>query len=164
MERSLRILAGAFTGFVTAGVLALAIAASAQMTFPEMNGKIACHVPSVRSARAARLVVSHFVAWAVLRKDPLRARALVTPALAAGTTRRDWRRGFIPVVPFVARGQVRLTIRVDVQCRHSMVFNVGLHAVDAGGEPELFRLDEVRRGGRWLVDYWGPPGIPAPYG
>jgi hypothetical protein len=43
-----------------------------------------------------------------------------------------------------------------------LVFRVVLFAVDEGGEPELFRLDEVRDSDRWLIDYWGPPGIPAP--
>jgi len=154
--------AAAFAGFAAAGVLALALAATAQATLRGTNGKIACHALSPRSARATQEVAGHFVAWAVLRKDPLRARALVTPALAAGTTRSDWRRGFIPVVPFIARSRIRVGLRVDTQCRHRVVFSVVLFAVDEGGEPELFRLDEVRRGSRWLVDYWGPPGVPAP--
>jgi len=110
MERSLRILAVAFMG-VTAGVLALSVAASARgLDLARHVSELTCHAPSLRSARAARKVAGHF-AWAVLRKHPLRARTLVTPALTAGTTRRDWRRGFIPVVPFIARGRIRVSLR-----------------------------------------------------
>jgi hypothetical protein len=123
-----------------------------------------CRRPSAPSAQAAKAVARHFVSWAVLRRNSLRARRLVTANLAAGTTRRDWRQGFIPVVPFVAQGRVRVTISAQASCRQTIVFDVVLRAVDAvdGGKVEQYRLDELRRRGRWLVDYWGPPAIPAP--
>jgi hypothetical protein len=68
----------------------------------------------------------------------------------------------IPVVPFVARGRVRRTVDVDASCRRNIALGVGLLALDEGEPAEYFNLEEVRRGGRWLVDYWGPPGIAPP--
>jgi len=98
----------------------------------------------------------------VLRRHPLRARSLVTDELAAGTTRNDWRRGLIPIVPFVAHGRVRATFGVDASCRSNIALGVGLRALDQAKPAEFFNLEEVRRGGRWLVDYWAPPGILPP--
>src|SRR5262245_2067669 len=152
----------------TAGAFLLAVAAvaAAVAAAPSLApaAKTSCHAPSSRSSLAARKVAGRFVAWAVLRKNPVRARGLVTSRLAAGTTPADWRRGLIPVVPFVVHGRVQITFTLDISCGHRTAFDVGLRAVDAGEEAEVFSLEEVRRSGRWLVDSWGPPGIPPPPG
>ena len=158
-------LARTVSGPAIAVTAAAMLATAAAVAIPPAGAaRKPCQAPSARSARAARTVVRRFVAWAVLRRDPLRARSLVTPELAAGTTRRDWRRGLIPVVPFVARGRLRTNFGVDASCRRNIALGVGLRALDEGEPPALFNLEEVRRGDRWLVDYWGPPGIRPPSG
>ena len=60
-------------------------------------------VPVTRAQRrAVDALLVEFAATAVARRHPENAWPLVTPAMRAGTTLGDWRRGELPVFPYPA--------------------------------------------------------------
>jgi hypothetical protein len=105
-------------------------------------------------------VARKFVSTAVTREDPGNAFVLAGPSLRNGTTKAQWERGEIPVVPYPVEDA---RWRVD----YSYVDEVGLEVYvwpepDAGLRPMIFLVSmiAVRNAGerRWLVDGWLPRG------
>ena len=63
-------------------------------------------VPLTRAdRRQIDAVLDRFVTSAILRHHPIGAWAVSTKGLRAGTTRRQWARGDVPVFPYPARGR-----------------------------------------------------------
>lgn len=113
----------------------------------------------VDSSASPDVVHDRFVASAVLRRRTACSYGIVTPTLRQGLTLADWKRGAIPVVPFPTHALRTLSMDVfprDLAAgrRTSLVV---LAADDLG--QAAFEVTIVRRGGRWLVDYWAPAGM-----
>ena len=117
--------------------------------------------PSVPLTPARRRTINGlldvFVPAAVERRDPLRALPLVTPAFRAGTSRADWKRGDLPVVPYDAEGSrfhgwtlgysLADEMSVDVLLRPGATETRGALAFTA-----VFK----RLHGNWLIDAFIP--------
>jgi len=141
--------------FLAAAVLALALAAPA-LGAPRLT-------PAERASINKTLDI--FVNHAVKRQNPAAAYDFVAPELRAGTSRKAWAKGNIPVYPFPAAGHtfhgwtVLYVTREEVGAelellprRHSKVSPIIFHV--------YFR--PVR--GRWLVDSFMPAATLAPIG
>jgi hypothetical protein len=110
--------------------------------------------------RAAIATAAAFLETAVRREHAERAYDLVAPSLRGGTTRSDWRRGDIPVIPYPVDGA---RWRLD----YSYAGEIGLQVAvfpepGAALRPMVFDLSLRAFGGgaarRWLVDSWSPRG------
>ncbi|MEP6978585.1 MAG: hypothetical protein ABI948_11080 [Thermoleophilia bacterium] len=120
-----------------------------------VNEKPVPVTPAMRRQVDATLVP--FVATAVTRKDPVAAWDLATAAMKAGTTRADWARGDLPVLPYPAipaqarSWTVLSSVKNDLVAdlvfqppkgskRGPVEFNVELKAIGSGAAR------------RWLID------------
>jgi hypothetical protein len=113
-----------------------------------------------RDRKAIDRALDRFVPAAVDRADPARAYDLVTPALRAGTTRRDWATGSIPVQPFPARGRSFHHWTLSYSYRNHVGLELLLaprRGADVG--PIAFAVDFRRIGNRWLVDSFIPAAV-----
>src|SRR5215207_1597038 len=113
----------------------------------------------VDSSASPDVVRDRFVASAVLRRRTACSYGIVTPTLRQGLTLADWKGGSIPVVPFPTHALRTLSMEVFPRDhaagrRTSLV----VLAADDLGQAAL-EVTIVRRGGRWLVDYWAPAGM-----
>jgi hypothetical protein len=131
---------------------------------PQVTHEEAPATPLSKSDLAAtEQTLDHFVVTAVLRRHLDEAYDLVTDQLRDGMTRAEWRKGEIPVVPFLAKdfafakSKLRYSrgnfARYDVliwakpkATTGSTSFSMELHAVGAGKHRH------------WLVDYFEPLG------
>jgi hypothetical protein len=110
--------------------------------------------------RAITETIDRFVHAAVERRDLALAWELAGPGLRAGTTRRQWLRGELPVFPFPARAASFPDWLLAYAYRDRVGLELLIHA-----EPETkrgaitFAVDVVRDGERWLVDTWFPAAI-----
>jgi hypothetical protein len=103
-----------------------------------------------------------FVRAAVTGNDPALAWALAGPGLRAGTTRRGWLQGGMPVYRFPWSGDrrelegwkpvftYRNRVGLDLVLGARRESKTGTMAVS---------VDVVRRGATWLVDYWNVTAI-----
>jgi hypothetical protein len=152
----------------SAGLFASAVATAAlSATLVVLGGRgLAPAVPvfaadgcGVDSSASPDVVRDRFVASAVLRRRTACSYGIVTPTLRQGLTLADWKRGAIPVVPFPTHALRTLSMDVfprdDAAGRRTSL--VVLAAEDLG--QAAFEVTIVRRGGRWLVDYWAPAGM-----
>jgi hypothetical protein len=113
--------------------------------------------------RAINAVLDAFVPTVVERRNPLRALSLVTPAFRAGTSREDWVRGKLPVIPYVARGKhfhgwtldysLQREVSVDVMLQPAPTEKRGAIAFTA-----VFKWEH----GNWLIDAFIPAASFAP--
>lgn len=102
-----------------------------------------------------------FVTAAVERSHPERAWPVVDPVLREGLTKKQWRSGNIPVVPFpaVSLGPIRVTSVVGKAALVEMVLipDPSSHLVK---KTFLMGLKEhAARPPRWAVSSWAPGGI-----
>jgi hypothetical protein len=120
------------------------------------------------AARAAALkTAGDFIKTAVLRQRVDASWQLTAPSLRAGYTRKQWRTGDIPVVPYPVRSLASARWRVN----HSYRDDVGLDVLllpkrGSGLRPATFAIDlravgSARRK-HWLVESWTPVGVPPP--
>jgi hypothetical protein len=115
----------------------------------------ACGLVATASPEAVR---DQFVATAVLRRRTDCSYELVTEKMRQGLTRAAWRGGSIPVIPFPTSVPRTFDMQVFPKRRGpaSRTSVVVLSAADLG--EAAFEVTLVRRGARWLVDYWAPSG------
>ena len=118
---------------------------------------------------AAKLAAAKFINTAVLRRNVDQSWALTAPELRVGFTRKAWKSGNIPVVPFPAdqldsvRYHTDYTIKNHIGYEVSMLPNEKSKALAV-----LVSMELVRRGPavrqHWMVDYWAPisPGTLSP--
>lgn len=115
----------------------------------------------------ARVVAGKFILTAVARKNMDESWEITHPSLRAGYTRRQWKKGDIPVVPFPINNLEQARFKVDQSYKNEVLLEVALipnknSDVEAG--VFFIGLKAVGNGQnrRWLVDYWMPrwnPGI-----
>jgi hypothetical protein len=142
---------------VVAAAVAGSIVAGGRAAMPQ-SARVevdACGLLATASPEAVR---DQFVATAVLRRRTDCSYELVTDQMRQGLTRAAWRGGSIPVVPFPTAAPRTFAMQVFPKRRGPAVRNsvVVLSARDLG--EAAFEVVLVRRGARWLVDYWAPSG------
>jgi hypothetical protein len=106
--------------------------------------------------------LARFIPAAVLRQDPALAWQLAGPGLRAGSTRRDWLTGQMPVYRFPWNGHRRDLVgwKPAFSYRNRVGFDLVLGARPRSRAGAMaVSVDLVRRGSRWLVDYWNVTGI-----
>jgi hypothetical protein len=109
--------------------------------------------PTAHHSLTAQQVALRFIATAVARQHPEQAERLVSADLGLGVSHADWKAGFIPVVPFLAR-PAHVSVRVLARTRTRMRLLVQMRARHGSGK-FLMELERAARG-PWLVSYWGP--------
>jgi hypothetical protein len=135
---------------------------------PEQVAPVRRPVPVTRSTRReVNAVLTAFVRHAVAREDPEAAWELATPALKAGQTRADWRRGDLPVYPFPARAEEATGWYVLESFENDLLLTLVMHARPGTNRGVIAYQVELRRlaqGGdrRWLVDAFIPERVYAP--
>ena len=114
--------------------------------------------PAMRSAINETL--DRFMPAALERRDPELAWQLAGPGLRAGTSRRDWIRGELPVHPYPARPQRFDGWRVIYAYRDQVAVDLLVYPrKEARRGPIVFGVDLVRRERRWLVDSVFPTAV-----
>jgi hypothetical protein len=106
--------------------------------------------------RGIDATMARFVPAAVTGKDPALAWELAGPGLRAGTTRRDWLKGEMPVYRFPwdgDRGEL-LGWTPQFTYRNRVAFDIALGARKGTHTVMEVSVDVVRRGSTWLVNYW----------
>jgi hypothetical protein len=123
--------------------------------------------PTGSSLAQARSVANLFIDHAVLRVRPECSFELVAPRLRHGVSRADWAAGKLPLETFhTAFHNVSRTAAIRVTLPRELGMWVFLEAPDVGRR--AYELVLVRRGNRWIVDYWGEtfdptgPAVPMP--
>jgi hypothetical protein len=145
-----------------AAVVAGAVVAGGRAALPQPAAVEldACGLLTTASPEAVR---DQFIATAVLRRRTGCSYGLVTKRMRQGLTRAAWRDGSIPVIPFPTAAPRTFDMQVFAKRRGPALRNsvVVLSARDLG--EAAFEVVVVRRGARWLVDYWAPAGtVSAP--
>jgi hypothetical protein len=106
-----------------------------------------------------------FINTAVRRRHVELAYDIVTPNLRSGMTRRQWRRGDIPVMPFPADMPRLARWRVDFQHQDALglIFLLIPEQKRRDYQPTSFFLDLKAVGHgqkrRWRVDYFAPAAV-----
>lgn len=118
---------------------------------------------------AAKLAAAKFINTAVLRRNVDQSWALTAPELRVGFTRKAWRSGNIPVVPFPADQLDSVRYHTDYTIKNHIGYQVSmLPHENSKALAVLFSMEVVKRGPptstHWLVDYWAPisPGTLSP--
>ena len=159
---------GIGAGIVTATAVGVALLPGSPKPVPEhlRPGPRVVEEKPVRLTAAMRRgideTLARFVPAAVTHKDPALAWRLAGPDLRAGSTRREWLRGNMPVFQYPWRGDVEgLKGWVPFFTYRSRVgFDLLLHPTKKSLKgPMAVSVDLVRRGPRWLVNYWNVTAI-----
>jgi hypothetical protein len=111
-------------------------------------------------------VLSAFVEHAVARRDPGAAWSLATPALKAGTTHKDWKRGDLPVYPFPARTEESSGWHVVESFENDLLVTLVMHSRPGTKRGVVAFQVELKRLGagkqrRWLVESFIPERVYA---
>jgi hypothetical protein len=110
--------------------------------------------------RGINSTLDEFVPAAVGRRDPARAWELAGPGLRAGTTRRQWLAGELPVHPYPFADRPFRGWRKIYAHRDKVAIDLLLHPrADSRLGPIAFGIDLVPRDGRWVVDSIFPAAI-----
>jgi hypothetical protein len=108
-------------------------------------------------------VAGDFIATAVFRQRLDHSYDLVLPSFHQGLTRKEWRTGNIPVVPYPRDAVAFMRWKLD----YSYTNRVGMHVAflpkqtaKVGGMVFAIELKNVGTADhhRWLVSYWTPSG------
>ncbi len=142
---------------VVAAAVAGAVVAGGRAALPPA-AQVELHACGLLTDASPEVVRDQFVATAVLRRRPACSYELVTKRMRQGLSRAAWKGGSIPVVPFPTAAPRTFDMRVFPKRRGPGMRNsvVVLSAQDLG--EASFEVVLVRRGTRWLVDYWAPSG------
>jgi hypothetical protein len=139
------------------------------------NAEVPEQVPQIRrpvrvtgaTRREVDAVLTAFVRHAVVRENPAEAWNFATPALKAGQTREQWRRGDLPVYPFPVKISEAKGWRVVESFEDDLIVSVLMHArpgTNAGAIAYQVELKRLGRGEnrRWLVDAFIPERVYTP--
>ena len=120
--------------------------------------------------RQVRRSLKEFISGGVAGENPSQAWNVSAPSLKQGTTRKEWVRGEMPVVPYPAadRGLGTWSF-VQYSYTDSVGLEVFVFPKPGSGYSAMTADVELvkQRDGRWLVDYWmpkrfhGPPSLSA---
>jgi hypothetical protein len=110
-------------------------------------------VPVSRATRAdAERTLLAFVRTAVIRRNAGAAWDLATPQMRAGSTRAEWRRGFLPVPPYPEDefGGAGATLKYSY--RGILGFDVLIVPKHGNGKQQVYSCELHHLRGHWLVD------------
>jgi hypothetical protein len=102
-------------------------------------------------------VMSRFIKTAVARKQLDSAYDLTLPELRGATTRKEWRSGNIPVVPFPAVGIYDMTL--DYSYEGDVAYDVAVIGDRGGIKTFLIEVKQPAKSAHWKVAAWVPKGI-----
>jgi hypothetical protein len=112
----------------------------------------ALYGPKVPLPAEARTVARTFLSEAVLRKDPLSARELVSPKLRAAASAADWASGTIPVPQFPAKVFAGAAYNVLRSRERDVLMDVQIGSTKPNSIKGYDMLLELRPfNGHWLV-------------
>jgi hypothetical protein len=117
--------------------------------------------------REVNAVLKAFVRHAVRRENPAEAWDLATPALKAGQTRAEWRRGDLPVFPFPAKVNEATGWYAVESFEDDLLVTLVMHAPAATKRGAIAYQVELKRLGtgedrRWLVESFIPERVYTP--
>jgi hypothetical protein len=136
-------------------------AGGGQVTTPDLSARYGAKIPL---PAAVRTVTRSFVRDAVLRKDTLAARDLVSPQLRAQATDAQWAAGSIPVPQFPASVFGGAAFKVLRSRQRDAILEVQMGSTKPTYAPNVALLIELRPvHGHWLVVSAAPRNsIPIP--
>jgi hypothetical protein len=172
-RRRRRLAWGAGLGSLLAGLIALGVFwPNTAQEVPQVRepGRVQVyHAPKTvkltsESRAKALTTAANFVKTAVARRNIDQSWPLASASLKQGFTRREWRKGEIPVIPYPV-GQAKW--KLDYTYADAVGLQVLVYP-SAGStmRPNLF-LMELKPAGdpahrRWVVDSWTPSGVANP--
>jgi hypothetical protein len=117
--------------------------------------------------REVDAVLTAFVRHAVRRENPVAAWDLATPALKAGQTQAQWRRGDLPVYPFPAKVNEATGWYAVESFEDDLLVTLVMHAPARTKRGAIAYQVELKRVGtgedrRWLVDSFVPERVYTP--
>ena len=122
--------------------------------------------PTVKLTPGATIVARRFIQTAVARKNLPQAYPLVTEAIRQGQSLAEWRTGNIAVIPYPVDDVKYAPMKIDFSYpKEAMVEIALLPKANAKIKAQLFQMDLVKRGDKWLVNSWYPKSsAPVPNG
>lgn len=122
--------------------------------------------PTVKLTPGATIVARRFIETAVARKNLPDAYKLVTDSIKQGQTLAQWRSGNIAVIPYPVDDVKYAPMKIDFSYpKEAMVEIALLPKTNAKIKAQLFQMDLVKRGDKWLVNSWYPKSsAPVPNG
>lgn len=121
---------------------------------------------TVKLTPGATIVARRFIQTAVARKHLPDAYNLVTNAIRQGQSLAEWKTGNIAVIPYPVDDVKYAPMKIDFSYpKEAMVEIALLPKANAKIKAQLFQMDLVKRGGKWLVNSWYPKSsAPVPNG
>ena len=117
--------------------------------------------PTVKLTPEATRVARQFIRTAVARKNLDQAYNIVTEEIRQGQSLKSWRTGNIAVIPYPVDAIKYAPMKIDFSYPNEAQIEVAL--LPKAGEnvrSQLFIMDLVKRGGKWLVNGWVPRSSP----
>jgi hypothetical protein len=118
--------------------------------------------PTVKLPPGATRVARNFIESAVARKNLASAYSIVTQEIKQGQSLKSWKTGNIAVVPYPVVDVKYAPMKIDFSYPKEAQIEVAL-LPKAGTKVhgQLFIMDLVKRGDKWLVNSWVPRSSPA---
>lgn len=166
--RKRRRLAYAGGAVLVAGVVAALVAVIGNSSGPKEAPLHAGQVPhgyagttptraTPAEKRAAARVLTEFAESAIPRRRLATSWALATPHMREGTSRAEWLRGSLPVVPYPARDfrAIGLTFK-GAYAGGAIDYDVLVLPRSSKGQQQVYSCELLRQRRRWRVDYCYP--------
>jgi hypothetical protein len=116
---------------------------------------------TVKLPPEATQVARTFIKTAVARKNLGQAYGLVTQEILQGQSKKDWLTGNIAVVPYPVDAIEYAPMKIDFSYPKEAQIEVALLPKrGAKIQSQLFVMDLVKRGDKWLVNGWVPRSSP----
>ena len=116
---------------------------------------------TVKLTPGATTVARRFIETAVARKNLPAAYTLVTEEIRQGQTLAEWKTGNIAVVPYPVDAVKYAPMKIDFSYPKEALIEVALlPKANAKIKSQLFQMDLVKRGDKWLVNGWSPKSSP----
>lgn len=114
-------------------------------------------VPATAAEQAAaERTLGVFVPSAFIRRDLARSWPLATRHMRIGTSRSEWLRGNLPVVPYPADQYRTSSFTLRYSYRGVLGYDVLVLPKKPLGMQQVYSCELHEAGGRWLVDYCIP--------
>ena len=110
---------------------------------------------SPRDRAAAEATLDRFVRTAVIRQNADEAWDLATPQMRAGSSRSAWKRGDLPVVPYLDEFRDSGTT-LKYSYSGILGYDVLVLPKSPSGRQVVYACELHRVGARWLVDWCYP--------
>lgn len=116
---------------------------------------------TVKLTPGATSVARRFIETAVARKHLPEAYKLVTNEIRQGQTLKQWNTGNIAVIPYPVDDIQYAPMKVDYSYPKEALVEIALLPKQGSKvKGQLFAMDLVKQGGKWLVNGWYPRSTP----